>query len=536
MINVRPFWLVLLTCPLQAQTPELLLLEGEDVGGFARLTYARMLEVEDDGSWACHARTDFADQDRDEVFLHNGVVIFREGDPVPGIPGAWFRWMVSSGGGGHVQIMSIGTPTALYSSALFIGGVPVLARGDVITASEFVAGSTFRSIFNLSYSPDTSLVACRIEENSGLFGTLLRVHHPGGVFSGYEVVARVGAPIPGQLTAVGNLLQDSNQFGIDGLGRAWFKACMVAPSSNCAIYRDHEEIARDQGPTPIQGGWYSQLYNNGLACGSRGESAFQATINPNNRRVVVRDGAVFAQEGQAHPALPGGLVLPTDVALAYSDRGHLLWTPDYSTSTSPESVLMVEDQALFDDAVEIEPDVFVYSFRAYEADDLRFSPSGNYTLFYQHIAHHGDILEGILRMRLQPGEEVCTSTANSTGEAATLTAYGSAELAQGNLTLYADRLPASQFGLFIAATSPGQSTPPFSQGVLCLSGTIHRIVDTPLFSGAGQMKTSIPLPQLSETLPISVHAGETWHFQCWFRDANPGGTSNLTSSVAVTMQ
>ncbi|MCP3916270.1 MAG: hypothetical protein GY711_12005 [bacterium] len=28
--------------------------------------------------------------------------------------------------------------------------------------------------------------------------------------------------------------------------------------------------------------------------------------------------------------------------------------------------------------------------------------------------------------------------------------------------------------------------------------------------------------------------GETWNFQCWYRDNNPGPTSNFTDAVSVT--
>ena len=32
---------------------------------------------------------------------------------------------------------------------------------------------------------------------------------------------------------------------------------------------------------------------------------------------------------------------------------------------------------------------------------------------------------------------------------------------------------------------------------------------------------------------VAVQAGETWNFQCWYRDKNPGTTSNFTDGVSV---
>ena len=40
--------------------------------------------------------------------------------------------------------------------------------------------------------------------------------------------------------------------------------------------------------------------------------------------------------------------------------------------------------------------------------------------------------------------------------------------------------------------------------------------------------TSIPVNP-----PIAVQPGDTWHFQCWYRDSNPGQTSNFTDAVRV---
>lgn len=36
--------------------------------------------------------------------------------------------------------------------------------------------------------------------------------------------------------------------------------------------------------------------------------------------------------------------------------------------------------------------------------------------------------------------------------------------------------------------------------------------------------------------PVGVTAGETWHFQVWYRDLNPGPTSNFTSSATVAFE
>ncbi|MDA1265781.1 MAG: hypothetical protein O2816_11935 [Planctomycetota bacterium] len=55
--------------------------------------------------------------------------------------------------------------------------------------------------------------------------------------------------------------------------------------------------------------------------------------------------------------------------------------------------------------------------------------------------------------------------------------------------------------------------------------------------GAGELQISVDLTALPRPGgPISVMAGETWNFQLWFRDLNPGPTSNFTDAISITFQ
>ena len=77
-----------------------------------------------------------------------------------------------------------------------------------------------------------------------------------------------------------------------------------------------------------------------------------------------------------------------------------------------------------------------------------------------------------------------------------------------------------------------------SQGTLCLSGAVGR------YNGPGQVLNSgiaggfelvldlnaTPTP----SGPTAIVSGQSWNFQAWFRDNNPGPTSNFTDAVSVT--
>jgi len=129
------------------------------------------------------------------------------------------------------------------------------------------------------------------------------------------------------------------------------------------------------------------------------------------------------------------------------------------------------------------------------------------------------------------GESYCgPAVPHSAGASARMSLVGSIVLAQNDLTLHATDLPTHTFGYFLASTSAGNTT--VGQGTLCLGGGIGR------FNGPGQVQSTGPLGELAlaigtQQVPTptgftAMQPGQTWHFQCWFRDANPVTTSNLT--------
>ena len=143
--------------------------------------------------------------------------------------------------------------------------------------------------------------------------------------------------------------------------------------------------------------------------------------------------------------------------------------------------------------------------------------------------------DGVLDSCIPP--TYCTGAPNSSGNGGSIMALGSPELALNNLTLHASGLPHQQWSYFLMSQSQ-TSVPNFggSQGVLCLGAPIVRFnmpgtgqVDQTTLSGERIYTLNfLNLPQA-----IVFQPGETWNFQLWFRDVNPGVTSNTTNGVTV---
>ena len=132
------------------------------------------------------------------------------------------------------------------------------------------------------------------------------------------------------------------------------------------------------------------------------------------------------------------------------------------------------------------------------------------------------------------GEAYCDpAIANSSGFAAVVSARGSAALADNDVTLVAYQLPANQVGMFVTGMSSGTVTPPGAQGQLCISGgPIHRYVAGVQSAGSnGSISLSLDLTAVPGH--GAIQAGETWNYQAWYRDHNPGSTSNFTDALAI---
>ncbi|MCP3917644.1 MAG: VCBS repeat-containing protein [bacterium] len=136
------------------------------------------------------------------------------------------------------------------------------------------------------------------------------------------------------------------------------------------------------------------------------------------------------------------------------------------------------------------------------------------------------------------GNGYCTSVPNSTGVNAVLAVSGSDLVNLNAVTLVTTQLPPSVFGFYITSLTPGVvNQPGGSQGVLCMVGAIGRYNQPGQlqFSGVGgRFQLTLDL----ETVPTptgstSVNAGQTWHFQAWYRDAIPAQTSNFSDAVEV---
>ncbi len=220
---------------------------------------------------------------------------------------------------------------------------------------------------------------------------------------------------------------------------------------------------------------------------------------------------------------------PTDLVV---DRDGTLWIASRDTHRirhfTPDGNLLGSFIAPLDSTSQI------YSIAMGPAGSLYLCAYTGHQVF--RYTRGGDLIDqfpidtsfGNLFLTVIPGADVgdayCVSQPNSTGQAASISAYGSTSIAASSLGLWTDNVP-DEFGIFFSGT--GQVQVPFGDGFLCANGAIVRgTVVRPFGASASYLWDLGDEPGV---------AGATRYFQYWFRDPAAGGAGfNTSDGLAVT--
>ncbi|MCP3916743.1 MAG: hypothetical protein GY711_14400 [bacterium] len=138
------------------------------------------------------------------------------------------------------------------------------------------------------------------------------------------------------------------------------------------------------------------------------------------------------------------------------------------------------------------------------------------------------------RMDCAIGTSYCgPAVPNSSGASASMAAEGSARIVDRDVVLVASGLPVSELGYFLVARRQGLAQPAGSAGFLCLGGEVGRFRAIAEIIEGPEASLRIDVGALPLAGAPGAAVGETWNFQCWFRD---GSTSSFTDAVAIRFE
>lgn len=173
---------------------------------------------------------------------------------------------------------------------------------------------------------------------------------------------------------------------------------------------------------------------------------------------------------------------------------------------------------------------------------LEFTPDGEDLLWLtQLVGPSNERPFAVVRVdRYGVAQPICSGRANSTGQAAHVTAVGSDDVTRNDVALQIIELPEGSAGIFIASESAGfTANPGGSLGDLCLDGSIGRYAQSVFTAGVtGRVELDIDLSMIPQpTGSVTATAGSTWYFQAWYRDVVGGAqVSNFSDAVALRLR
>ena len=92
--------------------------------------------------------------------------------------------------------------------------------------------------------------------------------------------------------------------------------------------------------------------------------------------------------------------------------------------------------------------------------------------------------------------------------------------------------------MFLASPERAFIQPPGNnQGIFCLGLPRARLgPGLGTATAEGTLRVTIDLGAIPMDPPVQILPGETWTFQAWYSDQNPGPVTNLTGAVSVTFR
>jgi len=197
------------------------------------------------------------------------------------------------------------------------------------------------------------------------------------------------------------------------------------------------------------------------------------------------------------------------------------------------------DQALGQDELYKLQDAAGAFVDPFETENLPHGPGdaerANYLLVLAKLDEVVASGDGTGPIVCESAQNFCSSTPNSTGEAALLSVLESCSVVTNNFTLRAAPVP-SQFGIFFYGLSQvnGGEGAPYGNGLRCVGGAdpVYRLPIVSAVDNALQYTLDLAKPPVEDA---RITVGSTWHFQAWFRDPAGGGAGfDLSDAASAT--
>ena len=496
------------------------------------------------GHWAITGLTDLASTE-DEVLLVDGMTVARQGTQAPwaatGVNHEAFDRKLGVNSAGEVAA-AIRTNVAPDEYIVVLsGGVwSVAASEGAATGLGSLPGTTWGAVLESAVLDESGAVGFSADS---VLGTGSTTTDDLLVFGGNLLMQEGVTVPPGQLGAEFIENFDGDDFFVSADGTHWAVLGDLTGSSTLDdVLIVDGSVVLQEGVVVPGSGFADPIDQNGITATfldpgghwyARGDNAVT------NQDWVVRDGVVVAAVGSS---IDGSSAETWDDSVnlscffLHSGNGIGDYVVGGTTSHSDvwaDAVIMkngMTEVARQGDPIDLDgngvldDDAYIDTFGD---DDVLLTDDGRLYLVVTIMdGAKTRIGQGLIMITTGTlGTSYCTSTINSTGGAATISAQGTLSSSANDLTLSATSVPDQVF-LFFHGQSQLQI--PFGNGFLCAGGGNVRLNPPVLASGG--------IAERVLDVPVEVGSVGTYNFQCWFRDPAAGGHAfNTSNGVSLTL-
>ncbi len=362
--------------------------EGDAVDGIGVIETINNLAINSNGDWLVEANTSFANTDEDTVLLKNGSVFLREGfggldAPAGAIINTFDSITLNDSGKGGFNFFIDPFPTS-EDSGVYIDTNLVIQESDISTAAGFTPGTPFIGFFDVKINGNDRLMVIASIDDPAIPSSVDRAVMLVDA-ANQTIVAKEGDVLPGQTESVQDFGTGPHESAVNDNDDVLYVAELTgSTTTDQAIYLDQTLLAQEGSPSPIGGRDYEILSSRGNDLNNHGQYVFKANLigDTADDEVIVKDGAVFKQEGDA---APGGFSLTgfgtSSGPVLISDFGDVLWFGQWDDpNTDIDSGLFLNDLLLVQEGVSMVGGLVVDTISS-GSDAFSMSPDGRWILF-----------------------------------------------------------------------------------------------------------------------------------------------------------
>jgi hypothetical protein len=532
---------------------------NDSVSGVGQLTTIDSLSVANGGLWMVEGDTNDPNTNTDGVVLRQGVLAAREGDLLAAPAGA----SIGAFGSGGAPLNSAGRwawnytldgATTTSDSGIFFDNTLVLQEGNLSSAPQFTPGTPYIGFFGAKLNDAGQILVMASVEDTAITSTVDRalvfaVVDANGALLSENVLFKEGDLLPGQTTQfVADFATGPHGWDLNDNGDVLFIADLDgATTSDGVVYRNSALLAQEGAPSPIAGrNWSSLSTSQRVALNNAGDTVFTATLSGDmaTDTVIVKNGAIFQQEGNPAPGVSGGWILtgfgtgPVDL----DDQGNVYWFGDWNdTDTTRDTGIYRNDQLIVQEGVTVIGGQLLTAIATVQ-ENLMVSDDGEWLIFEGTL--RGLSTAVLVRMTL-PVTTYCTAGTTTNGCVPAISAVGAPSASAGSgFTLSVLNVEGQKQGLFFYGVSGAVALPwaSGSSSFLCVKSPTQRM--GALASGGavnacdGAFQQDWNLFRASTAVAIGqpFAAGDVVWAQAWFRDPPAVKTTNLSNGLQFTLQ